>query len=397
MSAPPPATEGRARTGISKKVVRASSRTTSFLAHSAARGLRQTHEYPEIPTRAVSPGLAFSVWVDELVMGLLPRMPDVPLAEVPRLADDVDATLAAYAAHGWTQNPASFYDEPPSPDRAEVTTRRNGRLQYSVLSFDSEYAPHEDVPGAGRWMDLQGSARVQAFVLQHEDPRAPWLVNLHGYSSGTPMDLLAFRSQRHHRRLGYNVIHPVLPLHGKRAKPSNRSGQGFLTLDYVQHLHSFGHAVWDVRRCLAWIRAQGGTSITLHGVSLGGMLTALLGTLDPGLDRLIAGTPLVDLSRPVRAETVGPAREAYDEFQLLDERLDRVHRVVAPLQADCAVPREGRFVYAGVVDRMTTPGEAYRLWAHWERPDVCWYPGSHCASSWSRQARRFVDTVLTRP
>jgi hypothetical protein len=46
---------------------------------------------------------------------------------------------------------------------------------------------------------------------------------------------------------------------------------------------------------------------------------------------------------------------------------------------------------------MTTPGEAHRLWTHWGRPDVCWYPGSHCASSWSREALRFVDGVLREP
>jgi hypothetical protein len=82
---------------------------------------------------------------------------------------------------------------------------------------------------------------------------------------------------------------------------------------------------------------------------------------------------------------------------LLDERLDLLHRVVAPLDLPCAVPERGRFVYAGVVDRMTTPGEAYRLWDHWNRPEVCWYPGSHCASAWSREARHFVDEILARP
>jgi hypothetical protein len=379
-----------------KKVLRASTRTTSFLAHSAGRGLRQTHDYPEIPTRAVSPGLAFSVWVDELVMGLLPRMPEVPPADVARLSSGVDAALTAYNAHGWLDNPTAFHDKPPAPDRAELTARRLGRIRYACLSFDSEYSPHGDVPGAGRWMDLQGSDRAHAFVLQHPEGRRPWLVNLHGYSSGNPLDLLAFRALRHHRDLGYNVIHPVLPLHGKRARPPNRSGQGFLTLDYVQHLHSFGHAVWDVRRCLEWIREQGATSITLHGVSLGGMMTALLSAVDDGIDRAIAGTPLVDLTKSVRQEIVHPARTAYERHGLLEERLDLVHRVVAPLTLPCAVPQHGRFVYAGVADRMTTPGEAYRLWVHWRKPDVCWYAGSHCASSWSREARRFVDRVLAR-
>jgi len=377
-----------------RKLVRANARTTAFLTHSAGRGLRHTHDYPEIPTRAVSPGLAVSVWIDEVVMGLLPRMPEVPLEEVPRLSDDVDAALSAYAAHDWAADPTSFYPEPPAPDSAELTDHRFGRIPYSLLSFRSEFEPYRDLPGAGRWLDRQGSDRLSAFVLQHPEPGRPWLVNLHGYSSGNPTDLLAFRSMRHHRHLGYNVIHPVLPLHGRRARRPNRSGQGFFTHDYVQHLHSFGHAVWDVRRCLAWVRQQGASHVTVHGVSLGGMLTALVGAIDPGIDRVIAGTPLVDLTRPVRHETSPVAREVYDRYDLLGERLDLAHRVVAPLGMQCRVPVDGRFVYAGVVDRMTTPGEAHRLWVHWNRPKVCWYAGSHCASAVSREARRFVDGIL---
>jgi pimeloyl-ACP methyl ester carboxylesterase len=379
-----------------RRFVRANARTTSFLAHSAGRGLRQKHDYPEIPTRAVSPAIALSVWVDELVMGLLPRMPDVALSDVGRLSEDVDGALAAYAAHGWAAKPTAFYPAPTAPDRVELIPHRLGRTNYTSLSFASGFAPHEDVPGAERWMQLQSSDRAQAFLLQHPEPDRPWLVNLHGYSSGTAMDLLAFRAQHHHRTLGYNVIHPVLPLHGRRTRRPNRSGQGFLTLDYVQHLHSFAHAVWDVRRCLAWVRAQGGTSITVHGVSLGGMLTALLAALDPDIDRVIAGTPFVDVTKPVRHETVPPIRDAYEQHDLLGERLDRVSQVVSPLTMPCVVPEQGRFVYAGVVDRMTTPGEAHRLWTQWGRPEVCWYAGSHCASAWSREARRFVDGILGR-
>ncbi len=375
----------------------ASRRTTAFLTHSAGRGLRHTHEYPEIPTRAISPALALSVWMDELVMGMLPRMPDVPLVEIARLSDDVARVLEAYEAHGWLDDPAAFHVKPPAPEQVEQVARRLGRTRYRWVSFESGYTPHQDVPGAGRWMDVQGSDRVHAFVLQHPEPGHPWLVNLHGYSSGNPLDLVAFRSLHHHRDLGYNVIHPVLPLHGKRVLRPRRSGQGFLSLDYVQHLHAFGHAVWDVRRCLEWVRSQGAASITLHGISLGGMMTALLSALDDGIDRAIAGTPLVDLSRAVRRELADPARGAYERHLLLDERLDLVHRVLSPLTMDCAVPPHGRFVYGGVADRMTTPGEAYRLWVQWGRPDVCWYPGSHCASSWSREAHRFVDGILTRP
>jgi len=391
----PSAAEPDDRTTMYRKMMRAGTRTTTFLARSASRDLRPVHAYPEIPTRAVSPSLALSVFVDEVVMALLPRMPELPIAEVPRLGEDVVRTLETFEARGWLDDPGSFHVAPPPPRLIELTRRRLGRTHYNRIAFDSGFVPHEDVPGGGRWMDAQADRRVRAYVLQHAGPVRPWLVNLHGYSSGVPLDLVPFRSLHHHRDLGYNVIHPVMPLHGPRAGRGRRSGQGFLTLDYVQHLHAFGNAVWDVRRCIAWAREQGATSISLHGISLGGMMTALLAALDDGIDRAIVGTPLVDLARTVGRELSPEATVPYRQHRLLDESLRLVHRVVAPLEMDCLVPHRGRYVYAGVADRMTTPGEAHRLWTHWERPEVCWYAGSHCASSWSREAHRFVDRALS--
>lgn len=376
------------------KILTASAHTTTFLARSAGRGLRHARDFPEIPTRVVSPGLALSVWIDELVMGFLPPMPEVPLDEIERLSDDVAATVHAYRSQGWLDDPRAFHPKPPAPQSVEWAPRRLGSIRYQQLAFDSDYQPHAALPGAAQWLNQLGSHRVHAFVLRHAEPGRPWLVNLHGYSAGNPFDLVAFRAMHHHRELGYNVIHPVLPLHGDRRAVQRRSGVGFLTLDYVQHLHAFGHAVWDVRRCLEWIRAEGGTSITLHGISLGGMMTALLAALDNDIDRAIAGTPLVDLTRPVRNQVRDAARRAYEQHDLLGDRLDLVHRGVAPLSMECLVPKHGRFVYAGVADRMTTPGEAHRLWTAWGKPPVCWYPGSHSVSGWNREARRFVDLIL---
>jgi hypothetical protein len=99
----------------------------------------------------------------------------------------------------------------------------------------------------------------------------------------------------------------------------------------------------------------------------------------------------------VERELHPAAKTAYAELDLLGERLHQLHRVVTPLAMECRVDQPNRYLYAGVADRMTTPGEAYRLWLHWDRPKVCWYAGSHCASSWSREAHQFVRSVLANP
>jgi hypothetical protein len=217
---------------------------------------RPTHNVLDIPTRAVSPRLAVSVWIDELVKDSVPRMPQVPLGEVKRFSADVAQTLKVCQSRGWLEVPVRFYVKPPVPEDVEIESCRFAASRYLRLSFESGYEPDAEVPGAVRWLESQRSQRVHAFVLRHREPNRPWLVNLRGYSAGKPFDLVAFRSLHHYRDLGYNVIYPVLSLHGNRARDSRQSGAGIFTLDYVQDLHAFGHAVWDVRRCLEWIRAR---------------------------------------------------------------------------------------------------------------------------------------------
>ena len=45
-------------------------------------------------------------------------------------------------------------------------------------------------------------------------------------------------------------------------------------------------------------------------------------------------------------------------------------------------------------DRLATAEHARRLWAHWEKPETCWFPGNHVGYLWSGKVWRFVDTVL---
>jgi len=87
-------------------------------------------------------------------------------------------------------------------------------------------------------------------------------------------------------------------------------------------------------------------------------------------------------------------RPALDERDLLGSMADRIHEAISPLSFEPRLPRSRRFVYAGVVDRMATPGQAHRLWTHWGKPGVLWYRGSHLGFAWSREVRKFIDDAL---
>ncbi|HXY43893.1 MAG TPA: alpha/beta hydrolase, partial [Acidimicrobiales bacterium] len=193
--------------------------------------------------------------------------------------------------------------------------------------------------------------------------------------------------------LGLNVALPVLPLHGPR-KVTPLSGEPFLSFEMMNSVHGLAQSIWDVRRLVGWLRAQGATSIGLYGVSLGGCVVSLLAGLDLGFEAVIAGIPVVDLPTLFAAHSPAPIRWRADRHGVLGTGPEVAHHVVSPLAFEARIAHERRFIFAGYGDRMAFPNQAVRLWEHWNHPAICWYPGSHVGYLWSRLVARFLDRSL---
>jgi hypothetical protein len=69
---------------------------------------------------------------------------------------------------------------------------------------------------------------------------------------------------------------------------------------------------------------------------------------------------------------------------------------VSPLARPPTAPREHRFLFAALADRIVPPIHARRLWEHWERPPISWYPGGHVSFFWTPSVQRFVEEALHR-
>ncbi|WP_406294244.1 hypothetical protein OG948_05365 [Embleya sp. NBC_00888] len=370
-------------------------RSVGFGLRSYVRSLRaERRRYPDMPTVFPTPGLVSAAFLDELVVALLAtgRLSPDP-GDASRIREEIADAVHKFRAETYLDDPTLFHPEPPELIDPVVRGRLYGTIGYEQLAFDSEYVPWAGVPGATRWQAAGANQRVWAYVLRHPGKPRPWLVNLHGFGMGRPGDLAAFRSQRLHRELGVNVIHPVLPMHGPR-KSARAQDTPFISFDYLGNVHGLGQAVWDVRRCLDWIRRQGDTPIAVHGLSLGAYVAALLAGLED-LDCVIVGVPSVDMAWVMSHHAPEGIKREVRAAGLLGDEAETVHRVVSPLAVTPRVPLDRRFVYAGLADRMATPQQAYRLWKHWEEPSVCWYRGSHIGAMWNREARRFIEDALT--
>ena len=230
--------------------------------------------------------------------------------------------------------------------------------------------------------------------MRHPGPPRPWLVCIHGYQMGWPLiDLAAFPPEYFHRRLGLNLLLPVLPLHGPR-KIGRRSGDGFIVGDALDTVHAEAQAIWDMRRLLSWVRAQQAPALGVLGLSLGGYNTALLASLEEGLACVVAGVPLVDFTRAIFRHAPPLHLRDAAERGVEEEMIRNLMRVISPLDLPPLVPREGRFIFGAVGDRLVLPDQVRDLWRHWERPRIVWYQGGHLTFRAHTAVRRLVRDAL---
>jgi hypothetical protein len=363
---------------------------------------RRTSRYPEVPALHPRAGLLGHLLFDRSFTLMTSLVTGVPLPQlVRRMVEEAHAAHGFYAERGWLENPLPYHRRPPKLREVEsapgsVWVRFGlGPTRYQHVRWESGFEPHAGEPGGERWLAHPTNAIAHAYVLRHETPR-PWLVCVHGFAMGTPrLNLLGFPTYFLHRRLGLNLIFPVLPLHGPRGV-LRLSGGEVLSPDYLRMVLLFAQAVWDVRRAISWVRAQGGEELGLYGLSLGGYVASIVSALEDDLRCVIAGIPAVDFASLARDNEPWIMRR-YDRDFALDWQLVRaITHVVSPLAFTPKIPHYGRFIYAGVADRIARPDQARALWRHWDRPKIHWFQGGHVLGLRDASIEPFLERALAQ-
>ncbi|HJP66083.1 MAG TPA: alpha/beta hydrolase family protein [Actinomycetota bacterium] len=356
---------------------------------------RHPAEDPDEPVVPLTMAMVAQVALDEAVLAVMrkPRT-NVSESDYEGVSAELAGAQALYERQGWLDAPRAYHRDPEPLTDPRRTRKWAAGLVHDHLSWPSEYEPYPDEPGRERWLSYEANRTAHARVLSCAEPDRPWLICVHGFGTGWPTaDFYAFRVRRLVRDLGLNVILPVLPVHGPR-RASRLGGAEFMSTQMQNFVLGMAQAVWDIRRLISWARARGATQIGVYGMSLGAYVASLLSTVEPDLDFVIAGAPVSDLPLLYDTHSPGRIRREIARRGLGVEFAQRAHRVVSPLAAPSLVDWERRYVYAGLGDRMSTPGQARALWEHWDRPKIEWYPGSHMTFIWSAAVARFVDSAL---
>jgi hypothetical protein len=340
--------------------------------------VRQEPHADEVPEPVPTLSLAAKVALDDAILSTMQIGIGVPSGDDQvRIQHEVAQACDLFEGRGWLEKPADYHQTPPQLEEPRIVPARVRSISYERLTFDSGYEPHPEEPGRERWLARRPNRTANAWIVRDGDEPRPWLVCIHGYQMGKPrIDLLAFRPEWLHRRLGFNLAIPTLPLHGPRTV-GRRSGDGFLIGDVLDTVHAEAQAMWDIRRLLSWIRAQGAPAIAVHGLSLGGYNTALLASLDEDLDCAIAGIPATDFASLAWLHAP-PLQLRYAEHLGMSVDTNReVMSVISPLVLEPRIPRERRFLFGGISDRLVPAEQVRDLWRHWDRPKIVWYQGGH--------------------
>lgn len=389
---------------------------------SAAKTLEPLEEVP-----SPNPGLSFAakVALDEALLGAISFMAPMPKVrpkvrpdaqpkepskmkpgarsaegDLARIEFEVAEARALFESKGWLEKPEEYHRVPlplqvPSIQTASVRTL-GGRVQFESLRFESEYEPMAGEPGRERWLGYVSNRTAAAHVLRHPGEPRPWIVCIHGYQMGKPLeDFGAFDPRILHHKYGFNMLLPTLPLHGPR-KIGRFSGDGFLSGDVLDSIHAASQGIWDIRRLISWLREQEAPSIGVYGLSLGGYTASLLTGLEGGLDFVIAGIPMTDLSGTFWRHLPDPVVRGYLEHGLTLERLEEVTRVVSPLSFSPKVPHDGRAIFGGVGDRLVAPRQVRDLARHWDHPATVWYQGSHVTFFFDPEIRHLIAETVKR-
>jgi pimeloyl-ACP methyl ester carboxylesterase len=169
---------------------------------------------------------------------------------------------------------------------------------------------------------------------------------------------------------------PVLPLHGARAV-GPRSGDFFLDGRLVETRHALCQSVWELRRLVAWARAQAAPSVGVYGISLGALCAALLASVETDLDHLLLGMPLCDVADVLWRHAPPDRIERMAGLGLTRARVEEWLRPVTPLARSPKLAGDRVTIFAGTGDRIVPPGQALALQRSWGGPRLEWLEAGH--------------------
>ena len=245
---------------------------------------------------------------------------------------------------------------------------------------------------------------AHARAWRHERTPRSTVIAIHGFSA----DLYHFNEWFFAipwlYRNGFDVMLVTLPFHGSRQGAlSPFSGYGFFSGGTSRINEAFAQAIFDLRIFIDDLLDRGAPQVGVTGMSLGGLTTSLLASVDERLAFAIPNVPVTSIAdlvlewAPISGVLRGALGVMHEDIRIVREML----APSTPLTFPARIPRERLMLIGGVGDRLAPPRHARLLWDHWGRPRMHWFPGSHVLHfdrrDYFRAMKRFFAELGCQP
>jgi pimeloyl-ACP methyl ester carboxylesterase len=312
-------------------------------------------------------------------------LPKIATAAVrPMSARAEREALRFYADIGAAQDPELSFPAPLEPPR--VSSRPANPVAEWIahghvhnIKFKSSFsainpAVREQRAGYAR----NNVVRAQHWV--HDDGPRPTLCVIHGFMGSAYLANGLFFALPWFYRSGYDVLLYTLPFHSARAeKLSPFSGHGYFADGFAGFAEAMAQAVHDFRSVMDYLEYTGVNRVTVTGISLGGYTSALVASVDDRVQAVIPNVPVVAVDDLIDAWF--PANRVFQLASRVtgtDRELSSAAAMYhSPLNYAPLVPKDRRLIITGLGDRLAPPEQAERLWEHWDRCELHWFPGNH--------------------
>lgn len=273
---------------------------------------------------------------------------------------------------------------PPPP--VEMKAKRLGRQLWApgvgcidMLSFDSPY----EVACPSLHASYTSHARnrvARAQHWRHEDGPRPTIIVVHGFTGSPYWFNSTFFSLPWFYGHGCDVVLVTLPFHGARNdRVAPFSGSGLFSSGLGHFHEAMLQSVCDLRVVVDFLESTGVEHIGITGLSLGGYLTALMAAVEPRLHVAIPNSAVTDISGLLDGWFPAGSllKVGLDKGGVSEESFRASMRVHSPLSYPPLLPRERLLIIGGLGDRLAPPEQSAKLYEHWGRPQIHWFPGSH--------------------
>lgn len=312
----------------------------------------------------------------------------VSLSAVPaalmRSATDHRAAVEFYSDLSRSADVDTLF--PPPPPDVAVRNRTVARLRYApavtdveTLSFISPY--RVAWPAAGPGFERHSRNLIaRAMHWRHDDGPRPTIVFVHGFTGSPYWVNSSFFQLPWYYRHGCDVVLAVLPFHGLRNDRTGLyDGSGLFGDGIATFTEAMLQSVTDLRVIIDHLQRRGVANIGITGLSLGGYVAALMAAVDDRLHFAVPNAAVTDLATVIDGWfPAGTLLGAGLRLGRVDrDRYEETMRLHSPLRFPARLAKDRLFIIGGLADRLSPPEQSARLWRHWDRPRIHWFPGSH--------------------